>query len=441
MPVSPARHAAFTILRHVESGKGFADALMQKPEFSVLSEADRALGTQLVMGILRRREDLDREIERLSERRIASLDLEVAIALRIGLFQMLFLDRIPRSAAVNESVELVKQARKRSAAAFVNAVLRKCSGPCGSSSTDAVNLPSWLWERWTRNFGTAAARAIAAASASRPPTCLRICGRSADLESVERELREDGVGTRRGQFASRSLIVEVGNVKKSHAWREGRVMIQDEGSQLVAELVNPHPGMRVLDACAAPGMKLIQIAEALGQGTILACDASPSRIQTLERIAEKRIPATIQLEVRRMDLTREPPAGGPFDVVLVDAPCTGTGTLGRNPEIKLRLKPEDIERLHGIQARILRNALDGLAPGGRLVYCTCSLEPEENEQVIEEVLGSSQGFCLLSAQELRAEFPHIQQFFVEPGYFRTRPDIDPLQRMDGFFAACVVRAK
>ena len=441
MPVSPARHAAFTILQHVEAGKGFAVTMMQKPEFSALSEADRALGTELVMGVLRRREELDRQIERLSERRVASLDREVAIALRLGLYQMLFLERIPRSAAVNESVELVKQARKTSAAGFVNAILRKCAGPHHDPSSGSIHLPSWLFDRWVKNFGEEIARAIAAASTSRPPTCLRICGPSANLEAVERELFEDGVRTRPGQFASRSLFVESGNVKKSRAWREDRVVIQDEGSQLVAELVNPQTGMRVLDACAAPGMKLIQLAETLGQGTILACDVSPGRLQTLKHVAAKHVPPAVQLQVRHMDLTRETPEGGLFDAVLVDAPCTGTGTLGRNPEIKFRLKPEDVPRLHEIQTRILHNALGVLAPGGRLVYSTCSLEPEENEQVIEEVLGSSQEFRLLSAQDLRAEFRRIGHFFVEPGYFRTRPDIDPPHRMDGFFAACIVRAR
>ncbi len=438
MPVSPARHAAFTILRHVDSGNRYAVTLMQKPEFSALSEADRALGTELVMGVLRRREELDRQIEQLSGRLIASLDPEVATALRLGLYQMLFLKRIPRSAAVNESVELVKQARKKSAAGFVNVVLRKCAGPHHDPSAGSLHLPSWLFERWVKNFGEETARAMAAASTSRPPTCLRLCGPSASLEAVERELFEDEVRTRRGQFAARSLIVESGNVKKSRAWREGRLVIQDEGSQLVAELLRPPRTGRVLDACAAPGMKMIQIAGALGQGTILACDVSPSRLQTLKRIAEKHIPPAVQLEVRRMDLTREPPAGGPFDAVLVDAPCTGTGTLARNPEIKFRLKPEDVPRLHGIQTKILHNALGVLAPGGRLVYSTCSLEPEENEQVIEEVLRPSPRFRLLSAPELRAEFPKLSRFFTEPGYFLTRPGLDGSYGLDGFFAAAIV---
>ncbi|MGH9430292.1 MAG: 16S rRNA (cytosine(967)-C(5))-methyltransferase RsmB [Terriglobia bacterium] len=441
MPVSPARHAAFTILRQVASGKGFAVALMQSPEFSALPEADRALGTELVMGVLRHQEELDREIERLSARSIASLDPEVAIALRLGLYQMLFLERIPHSAAVNESVELVKRARKKSAAGLVNAVLRKLAGSYRGASPDEVNLPSWLFARWVKNFGEESARTIAAASASRPPTGLRLGGATASLETVQQELYDGGVRTRRGQFASRALIVESGNVKKSGAWQQGQVVIQDEASQLVAELLKPCPGSRLLDLCAAPGMKTIQMAEALGHGLLVACDVSAARLKTLKRLAVKHIPPDVHLEVRQLDATRETPPSGPFDVVLVDAPCTGTGTLARHPEIKFRLKPEDLERLHGIQTEILRHALAVLARGGRLVYATCSLEPEENEQVIEEVCSTSPEFRLLTAPELTAEFPHLASFFEEPGYFRTRPAPDGPNRLDGFFAAAIVRAQ
>ncbi|MGH9455771.1 MAG: 16S rRNA (cytosine(967)-C(5))-methyltransferase RsmB, partial [Terriglobia bacterium] len=393
--------------------------------------------TELVMGVLRRQEELDREIERLSGRRMASLDREVAIALRLGVYQMLFLERIPRSAAVNESVELVKLARKRSAASFVNAILRKFSGSNRAASPDHASVPAWLLERWVKNFGEPTAHSIASACASRPPTCLRICDPTASLEAVQQELSENGVRTRCGQFASRALIVESGNVKKTQAWREGHVVIQDESSQLVAELLAPRPGMRVLDVCAAPGMKLIQIAAALGHGTLIAYDVSATRIKTLDRLARKQIPPAVHLEVRQMDATLETPSGGPFDAVLVDAPCTGTGTLARNPEIKFRLKPGDLERLHEIQTNILCNALAVLAAGGRLVYATCSLEPEENQQVIEEALGSLPRFRLLSAPELNEEFPHLAPFFEEPGYFRTRPGEYSL---DGFFAAVIIRA-
>ena len=437
MPVSPARHAAFCILRAVESGQRFAVTLMQAPAFSALSEADRALGTELVMGVLRRQEELDREIERSSGRSIASLDREVVIALRLGVYQMLFLERVPHSAAVNESVELVKLARKRSAAGLVNAILRKFSPSNRAASPENVSVPEWLVERWVKNFGEPTAHTIASACASRPSTCLRICDPRATLEAFRQELSESGVRTRRGQFAPRALIVESGNVKKTQAWQQGRVVIQDESSQLVVGLLPLRPGMRVLDLCAAPGMKMIQIAAALGHGTLVACDVSVARLKTLERLAATQIPPAVHLEVRQMDATREISPGGPFDAVLVDAPCTGTGTLARNPEIKFRLKPEDLKRLQGIQTNILRHALAVLAVGGRLVYATCSLEPEENQQVIEKALGSSPGFHLLSASELKEGFPRLTPFFEEPGYFRTRPGEYGL---DGFFAAAIVRA-
>jgi 16S rRNA (cytosine967-C5)-methyltransferase len=439
MSPSPARRAAFTVLRQVESAKGFAVDLMQDQEFLELTEADRALGTELVMGVLRRREELDRDIERLSGRSVATLDREVVIALSLGLYQMRFLDRIPASAAVNESVELVKHARKRSAAGLVNAVLRKFAASREPAPPGVVNVPEWLFARWINNFGDDAARRIAAASASRPPTCLRVCGATASLEAVQRELDEDGVQTRRALLAHRALVVESGNAKKSRAWQEGRVVIQDEGSQLVIELLNPRPESKLLDVCAAPGMKLTQLAELLGRGSILACDSSESRLMTMEALAKAHIGPAIHFTARRLDVTREQPPGGPFDFALVDAPCTGTGTLAHNPEIKLRLKPADIERLHCIQTRILINSLAVLVRGGRLVYSTCSLEPEENEQVVAEVLAASP-FRLLTAPELAAQFPYLAPFFEAPGCFRTRPNLSSESRLDGFFAAVIVRA-
>jgi 16S rRNA (cytosine967-C5)-methyltransferase len=439
MPVSPARHAAFSILRQVESGKEFANTLLQGREFSALSEADRALGTELVMGVLRRQEELDQAIKKLSGRHAVSLDREVAIALRLGLYQMLFLDRIPHSAAVNESVELVKLARKRSAAGFVNAVLRKCSGAQRGPAVANPNLPGWLLERWAKNFGEEQALELAAASTLRPPTCLRVSGWGTSIEAVEKELAEDDVAAHRGRFALHSLLVESGRVKKSRAWLEGRVVIQDEGSQLVAELLNVKPGMSVLDVCAAPGMKMIQIAESLVQGTILALDSSRARLKTLEQLAKGHIPAGVRLETQWADAACGQLPKGPFDAVLADVPCTGTGTLARNPEIKHRLNPGDLKRLHGIQVRILQNALAVLAPGGRLVYSTCSLEPEENEEVVAEALGTVVGFHLLSTAELRSEFPHLADFFKDPGYFRTLSRRADWDRMDGFFAASIVR--
>jgi 16S rRNA (cytosine967-C5)-methyltransferase len=214
------------------------------------------------------------------------------------------------------------------------------------------------------------------------------------------------------------------------------LVIQDEASQLVAALVAPVRNQRVLDLCAAPGMKTCQLAEAVGRGTLVACDLSAPRLRTMARLVRERIPTGVSLHMVRLDGRRSLPFGSTFDRILLDVPCSGTGTLARNPEIKWRLQPSDLPRLAAGQEEMLTNALAVLAPGGRLVYSTCSLEPEENEQVVESALQAAGGFRLLTAAELSSEFPALAPLFDAHGYFRTRPD---LHFMDGFFAAVIVR--
>jgi 16S rRNA (cytosine967-C5)-methyltransferase len=256
-------------------------------------------------------------------------------------------------------------------------------------------------------------------------------------------LAEAGIRARPTRYAPRALAVESGNVGASKALEEGRVVIQDEASQLVAALVAPEAptgrgeaGQRVLDLCAAPGIKTRQLAEALRQGTLVACDLSPSRLRTLRKLLARRFPPEVQLHVVRLDATRPLPFRALFDRILLDVPCSGTGTLARNPEIKWRLHPSDLNRLAEAQTQMLKNALDRLAPQGRLVYATCSLEPEENEQVVERILAEVRDCRLLTQSELAGEFPALGSLFDCRGYFRTRPD---LHQMDGFFAAVVVR--
>jgi 16S rRNA (cytosine967-C5)-methyltransferase len=445
MPVSPAREIAYQILRRVESGRAFAVDLLQRPQVSALREVDRNLATELVMGALRWHGELDFQIEQLSGKPLKYFDPEIATILRLGVYQIRFLERIPKSAAVNEAVELAKSVRKRSAAGLVNAVLRKCEPPArrlvamgirdpGVLESLRRSFPAWLLERWERNFGLKAAQALAWASNAVPPTTLRV--RQGERIDIQRQLKAEGIQTEPAKFASQALLVQAGTVQASRAVGEGWVVIQDEASQLVAALVAPEQNGRVLDLCAAPGIKAWQLADALGQGTLVACDLSAPRLRTMARLLQGRIPAGVSLHVVRIDARRVLPFGCQFDRILLDVPCSGTGTLARNPEIKGRLQPIDLPRLAQAQQEMLTNALTVLAPGGRLVYSTCSLEPEENEQVVERALHDSEGFRLLSATELAAEFPALAPLFDPPGYFRTRPD---LHSIDGFFAAVIVR--
>ncbi len=461
MSMSAARECAYRVLRRVESGRGFAVDLLQERAVSELREVDRRLATELVMGVLRWRGELDFQIERLSGRSIDRLDPEIATILRLGIYQIRFLEKVPKAAAVNEAVELAKVARRRSAAGLVNAVLRKCEPPAqrltgrrfeelNPESLDSARraIPDWLLTRWAARLGeedstagsaaNEAALKLAWASLQVPPVTLRVVDGQAGVAPVQEELAQQGIQTRPGRYAPSALIVASGNVQATATFREGRVVIQDEASQLVAELVAPQPRQRVLDLCAAPGIKAAQLAAALEQGTLVACDASAARLRTLAKLLPPRTPPQVRLAIVHLDGTRALPFEACFDRILVDAPCSGTGTLARNPEIKARLLPKGIPRLAELQRRILGNALPMLVPGGRLVYATCSLEPEENEGVVEGVLSSAKGFRRLTPEQLVREFPAFGGLFDTAGYLRTRPD---LHKMDGFFAAVLVRSE
>jgi 16S rRNA (cytosine967-C5)-methyltransferase len=441
MPVSQARKIAYQVLGRVESGRGFAADLLCAPAVSALSEADRSLVTELVMGTLRRRAELDTWIERLSAKPLSYFDPEVITILRLGIYQIRLLDRVPKPAAVNEAVEMTRAARKSSAAGLVNAVLRKCergkrgAGKVREEEALRLALPDWLAERWAERWGNEAVQALARRSLQTPPTVVRVAG-GADRGELRQELAAEGILSSPTRYAPEALVVERGNVTRSKAWRERRCVIQEEASQLVGALVKPEPGHRVLDLCAAPGMKTLQMAAALRQGLLISCDSSGRRLRSMAGVAVGLLPSGVHWYRVQLDASLPIPFAMRFDRILLDAPCSGTGTIARNPEIKWRLRPEDIARLSEAQVRMFTGALDALAPGGRLVYATCSLEPEENEEVAERVLATKTGFRRLGRSERVEERAAPDPLFDEAGYFRTRPD---LHGMDGFFAAVILR--
>lgn len=322
---------------------------------------DAGLATELVLGVLRRRAQLDWLIDARASRPAAGLDAAVRVALEMGVYQLRFLSRVPAHAAVMESVELVKRAGYGSAAGFVNAVLRRLPGVPEKWGSPAVraSMPAWLWMRWRREFGEEAAMRAAEAGLETPGVYVRV----KPGEAVPEGLEATGV---EGCWRAAGM----GSVPAG-------LRVMDIGAQAVAGLLAMEPGQRLLDVCAAPGNKTAVALETEGVRAV-ACDASPRRLKAmlLEEGAAARV---------RVDAARGLPFGAVFDRVLVDAPCTGTGTLARNPEIKWRLTEEEVERQAERQKAILRNALACLKPGGRLVYATCSLEREENEGVVAAV--------------------------------------------------------
>ncbi len=442
MPVSPARAAAFDILLRVDQQNAYASELLHSQRLENLSTADRALATELVMGVLRWRSRLDETISASSSRPLNKLDVEVLNALRLATYQLQFLDRIPARAAINESVELVKRAQKRSAAPFANAVLRKISDiklepPSDTLVGDPIQFlarefahPEWLVKRWVAEFGVEHAWAICKHDERIPSTAVRLDG-----AEIEQELIKDGIALVPGSMLASSRIVVAGDVTQTLAFRDGRVFIQDEASQLVAALVGT--SSRLLDCCAAPGGKTAALAARNPTAQIIAAELHPHRADLLR----KRVRAP-NVAVITADALALPLPGG-FDRVLADVPCSGTGTLARNPEIKWRLTAPDLSDLHARQVGILRAALQQLVPGGRAVYSTCSLECEENQDVVEEVLRDNPSYrvrdCREELQRLRETEELVESdldSLLSGKFLRTLPGVHPC---DGFFAAMIER--
>jgi 16S rRNA (cytosine967-C5)-methyltransferase len=469
MAVSPSRSIAFEILRRVEiEGAYAADALHARlapakarpvagrvaAHAEPVKRQDAALATELVFGVLRWQRLLDFLIERQAKRPAEGLDADVRRALRLGAYQLLFLDRVPASAAVNESVELAKLAGKERAAGLVNAVLRRMPhGPYRASDFERTlpiglgtaarmgtlySHPDWMVERWLKVFGSERTRALLEANNRPLPTaCWVLDGEQA--EQVAESLREDGLEVEPGRLLASALILRGGSPSETTAFHEGWIAVQDEASQAVALLAGVEKGQSVLDLCAAPGNKTLHLARAAGPGAcVVATDLHVHRLRAVRGQMERT--GTEGVELVALDATRPLPFGRRFDRILVDAPCSGTGTLSRNPEIRWRLRREDIEDLAARQAAILRNAMDVLAPRGRLVYATCSLEREENEGVVRRVLGERKDVRLVGAPAgfaaRLATGVSAGKLFDAEGFFRTLPAENGT---DGFFAAICER--
>jgi 16S rRNA (cytosine967-C5)-methyltransferase len=441
--ISPARRAAFDVLRRVEAEGSYASTLISGLPRSDLSRDDRALAQEIVLGVLRLQKSLDYFIELYGKRTTTRLDLPVLLSLRMGLYQIRCLSRIPHRAATNDSVNLVKANGATSAAGFVNAVLRaaarRLEDRAGELIPDSIDResvelshPRWMLERWANSLGEAATRDLALANNQAPRLAFRLNRLKAGAEDVIRELEEQGVITRSSDDIPGAFLVEAGNASRlMEAAELGLVYLQDEASQLVSLLLDPKPGDRILDFCAAPGSKTTHMADLTGnKGWIVACDIHIRRLGLLKsacsRLGAEGVDALV------LDGTQPLPFDArvrKFDRVLLDAPCTGTGTLRRNPEIKWRLTLDDVNRLAAVQQLLLTRASEALADGGRLVYSTCSIEAEENEGVIARFLELNGGFRVVE--------PNANADLRSGGFVRTFPH---RHRMDGFFAAVLEKS-
>ena len=418
-PVSPARRAAFEILREVEAG-AFSSILLAADNLQ-LSSVDRALCHELVLGVLRWQLWLDKLIEHYAKRAVESLDFTVRLALRIGLYQLRFLTRVPASAAVNEAVNLVRSARVSSAAAFVNAVLRRAIREAdfdpASSIVDPIERlaietshPLWLIERWTSEFGLEETIAFAHANNLVPPTAFRLV--NGDLTDLQSRLIEAGATLEPSRVAEGAWRVEGATSLLRELTAQGKIYLQDEASQLVAQTVNVQPGERILDLCAAPGGKTTLMAQRAGDAAlIVAADRSPKRLNTV--VTTSALHKLTEIKSVVLDAAQPLPfAPNTFDRILLDAPCSGTGTLRRNPEIRYRISEHDITSLATQQKLFLENATRVLKPGGQLVYSTCSVERDENEQVVEPFLTRNPNFQLTKTTRTWPHHEGTDGFFI-----------------------------
>jgi 16S rRNA (cytosine967-C5)-methyltransferase len=429
-----SREIAFDILWRVYRTRSQAAALLASYRWGGVSPKERRLAYELVLGVLRWQRQLDYFIEKYARRAVESLDLRVVIALRLGLYQVRFLERVPDHAAVDTSVELVRTSGAARAARLVNAVLRRATRSRedrpGADIRDelerlSVELshPRWLVEKWIADFGRSEAEDLMRANNVSPPVVLRINALKASEKEVLAALEREGVEVEPCALAPGAYRVKAGTLAMtSPVVGRGQIYLQDEGSQLVAHLVSPQPGMRVLDVCAAPGSKTMHLAALMNNcGMIVAGDIRLQRLRALCRVKE-RLGAEIVSAVALDGTVRLPFLSTTrFDRVLLDAPCSGTGTLRRNPEIKWRLQQGHLARLSQKQRALLQEAARWVAPEGLLIYSTCSLEREENEDVIGPFLTDHADFQLVPAGITGGErgwvrlFPHRQAtdgFFV-----------------------------
>ena len=464
MPISQARTIAFEVLRRVEAEGAYASDVLHAELGPRVAPENAALATEITLGVLRWRRLLDFLLDRQLKKPVAQLDLPVALALRMGLYQLRFLERVPARAAVNESVELVKHARKSSAASLVNAVLRRASAqsPEAPATADAERIerlipadlpladrlgilhshPTWLVERWLRKFDKASTMARLEAN-NRAPNLSCVIHDPAHRDEVLVALKRSGLRVESGQLLTSAFVARGGSPARTESFRQGAISIQDEASQTIPLLLGVESGDTVLDLCAAPGGKTPPLIRAAGRtGLVVATDRHAHRLRAMRNQFQRLNLDGAQIV--ELDAARGLPFGRQFNRILVDAPCSGTGTLARHPEIRWRLRPEQLAEFHQLQVGILCAAIKQLAPGGRLVYSTCSMEPEENEEVVSEVLSSLPSIKPVARNEIAKSLaPHLipgidpQSLFDTLGQFRTSP---AAQHTDGFFAAVLENA-
>lgn len=444
-----ARSIAFQVLCRVEDG-AYSDLALDSALSAVpaLDSRERGLATELVYGTLRRRGSLDYILNTYCRQSLAKLEPQALCLLRLGVYQLFYLDKIPQRAAVHSTVELARQMRLERVTGLVNGILRSClrepervkwpqleRDPVGWL-THRQSLPAWLATRWLAEFGQEDAVALAEAVSQVPPTTVRVNLLKTDRDSFIQKLANLDVVATATRYAPEGVVVERGGLRVLKGDDLQLYQVQDEASMLIAHLVAPRAGEALLDVCSAPGGKTTHLAALTeNKAEIVAMDLHPQRLDLLRDSAERLGCSSITTQVWDMTQPCTALAGKTFDRVLVDAPCSGLGVLRRNPESRWRRTEADVLRLAKLQGEILTNAAKLVSPDGLLLYSLCTTTAEESREVIERFLAKHPDFV---QEDLRAQVPECwRELFDDQGRFMTlttRHD-----GMDCFFATALRR--
>ena len=452
--IAPARVAAYDILCAISSGSADLPTALALARGSLHDERDRALAAEIASGVQRWRAALDHLIVQFAKRRIEKLDPEIVEILRLSAYQLLYLTRVPAAAVVDDAVDLAKKAGKRSASGFVNAVLRSISRrraslplpprPSDASDRDAaldylsvtLSHPRWLADRWLDRLGLDAAEAWMRFNNTPGSVTLRANRLQTTREGLIERLTattDDEIQVHATTYAPDGVVVDVGHPLRGTGQDEGWFVVQDEASQLVTLLAGDRAMPRMLDTCASPGGKTTALAALMeGRGLLVACDVRDRRVDLLRRTVTASGAGNVRIV--QADLLERLPFASTFDCVLVDAPCSGLGTLRRDPDIRWRRREEDLSSLAAAELTMLRHAAEQVGPGGRLVYATCSSEPEENEAVAAAFLATTPGFTPLHAAAATARL--AATLIDQRGHLRTQPHVHGLE---AFFGAVFER--
>jgi 16S rRNA (cytosine967-C5)-methyltransferase len=447
--IARARTAAFHTLRAVNASLADLPAALARSRARLADDRDRALAGEIATGTLRWQRALDHLIEHFARRAPSKIDADVLVILRLSLYQLLHLDRVPASAVVDDGVELTRAAKKGHTAGFVNAVLRALlrqrhrlplpARPGDAADREAAlrylgithSHPDWLVGRWLDRYGFEASERWVRFNNETPALALRANRLVVSRESLQASLTDIGVDTMPTIRAPHGLVVSAGN--PFGGADAGTFFVQDEASQLVALAAGARPGEDVLDLCASPGNKTTQLAEDMeNRGVLVACDVRPRRLTLLQQTLRRSGAAIAR--VVHVDAAGALPFARRFDRVLVDAPCSGLGTVRRDPDIRWRRSESELAALSARQVELLARAAEAVKTAGRLVYATCSSEPEENDGVVRAFLDRHPDFELV---DLRSEgVPALRDVIDATGMLRTLPFMHGLE---AFFAAAMIR--